>query len=374
MLMAANGRRRELRMGGGNSTGTRAEGLERLLARTRAAVCERREGQVLARHAARASGAPCVVVAQRRGGWRVDGAAGVSLPQVATPAPSSDGELDAWLAARTARNDWRAHDLKHGRRRVARLFAVRLTPQVLAACRAVEPYFAALDVPRARTEPTPIDLATLAHDLRQPLTSLRLWLSLVNERAPEQPPAEVLDRCLGIISRMDALIADVLAIDGGPRMFESDLDLAALVAAVAEEQRPVAAARDVRIAVERTAQPRLRGNRPSLMRALSNVIHNAIVHGPANGEVGVRVGVTAGVAFVEVRDGGPGVPPLLRERVFEPRFSSSGGNGLGLAVTRAVAQAHGGRAFFVDGTASGPCRLRLELPLVVDSPRALLAT
>jgi signal transduction histidine kinase len=335
------------------------------MARLRFAVRERAEGQVLAEHLARLTAGPCVVVARRRDGWRVDGAAGMELPRVLVPPPDDDGALERWLVAHSDCTRWRSSDLLHGRRRVGRVFlGTRLTPGVLAACRAVEPYFAALDVPRDRAQPGSLELSALAHDLRQPLSSVRLWLTLMAER----PETDCLSRCLATITRMDALIEDVLLLDPAQRKLDGEVDLAALVEDVAIECMPAAARRGVRLTVTAIVRPRLLGNRTSLIRALANIVHNAIAHGPSDAVVTITIGCDADVAFVEVQDEGAGVPEELRERVFAARFSTTAsGSGLGLAVTRAVAHAHGGRAFFVDGSTS---RLRLELPQRSPTTRA----
>jgi len=333
----------------------------------RLAVRGRDEGQVLAEHVGVLTDAPCVVVARRRDGWRIDGVSGVELGRVGTPPPSEDGALDAWLTDQTGLR-LRGRDLLHGRRRVARLFlAAPLSPAVVAACRAVEPYFAALDLPRDRAPPCGLELSALAHDLRQPLSSLRMWLTLLHEGRV----CDGIDRCRATVARMDALIEDVLLLDPAQRRCEEDLDLAALVEELLAESAPVAARRGVQLRIEVRLRPHVPGHRMSLWRALANVVQNAIAHGPPDHEVVATVGAADGRAFVEVRDEGGGIPVPLREQVFAARFTTApGGSGLGLAVTRAVADAHGGRAFVVDGAVS---RMRIELPLGRAEPqRAML--
>ena len=335
--------------------------IDRLLERMRLAVRHRGEGQLLAEWVARASAEACVVVARRRAGWRVEGAAGVTPS--AEPVPAAGGSaLTSWAARTTGRAPWHGQELLHGRRRVGCvLVAGRITPSIAAACRAVEPYFAALDGRREAAAPSELGLAALAHDLRQPLTSVGLWLTLL----AEQQPGEAVTRCLHTLERMDEMLQELLLLGSTPRRFDEELALAPLVAEVVEQRQPVAARRRVRLVMVEEAQPRVRGNRTALGRALSNVISNAIVHGPSDNEVTITVGSSDGLALVQVRDAGPGAPAALRERVFDPLFTTArNATGLGLAVTRAAVAAHGGRAYFDAGPASV---LHIELPLAGDA-------
>jgi two-component system, OmpR family, sensor kinase len=93
---------------------------------------------------------------------------------------------------------------------------------------------------------------------------------------------------------------------------------------------------------------------PALLgRALHNVLENARAHGPTNSPpLEVHVDEVSGVVRVTVRDHGPGFPPELLDRAFEPfvrgetsRSRNRGSTGLGLALVRRIAEAHGGRAF-----------------------------
>jgi two-component system sensor histidine kinase KdpD len=102
-------------------------------------------------------------------------------------------------------------------------------------------------------------------------------------------------------------------------------------------------------------------------QALSNVMENAIRFSPPGGDIVVSA-APGGSTSVRLRiaDDGPGIPPALRERVFQPfnRGDSEGGQagaGLGLAIARAIVAAHGGRTW-VEETPSGGAAVVLELP------------
>ena len=85
---------------------------------------------------------------------------------------------------------------------------------------------------------------------------------------------------------------------------------------------------------------------------MANLVLNAVQASPRGAEVRVAVGKGARGVVLEVSDAGPGIPPDLRDRVFEPFFSGRpGGTGLGLAVTRRLVEAHGGTLAFASGPA-----------------------
>ena len=101
-----------------------------------------------------------------------------------------------------------------------------------------------------------------------------------------------------------------------------------------------------------------------LHELLVNLVDNAIRHTPPGGQVTVRCGTAEGLAYLEVEDDGPGIPPDLRQRVRE-RFYHAGGNGqgsgLGLSIVEEIARTHRGRLLILDGSAGG-ARMRVELP------------
>ena len=107
-------------------------------------------------------------------------------------------------------------------------------------------------------------------------------------------------------------------------------------------------------------RPTVLGSRVCLRRALDNLLENARQHTPAGSQIEVTLDVDYQSTILMVRDEGPAVPASLRERVFEPFYTTREvGNGLGLAVVRMVAQAHGGTVRFLDGPGG---TVRLAIP------------
>ena len=180
-------------------------------------------------------------------------------------------------------------------------------------------------------------LAGVSHDLRLPLTRLRLRL----EQFPEGEARSAMQRD---IEEMDAMVGGTLDYlrAGSDTERAVKLNLNALVESLAEDAEAAGAKVSLRgTALPVTARPQ------ALRRCLANLIDNARRYG--GGEVDVTLRDGPGAVEIRIEDRGPGIPAEERERVFEPyvrleasRARHTGGTGLGLAIARAVARAHGG--------------------------------
>ena len=146
--------------------------------------------------------------------------------------------------------------------------------------------------------------------------------------------------------------------------------LGELVDETVDAMRPEAEAKGVAVRAEvPTALAPAVANPEKLQRVLFNLIQNAIRHTPSDGSVVVRAEPVADRIEIEVVDDGEGIAPEEREHVFDPFFRggdgsarSGSGAGLGLAVSRAIVEAHGGRIWLADVPA-GTC-VRFSLPAV----------
>ncbi len=195
-------------------------------------------------------------------------------------------------------------------------------------------------------------LRDVSHELRSPLARLRVALELARSRAGDRA-ADQLDRMELEAERIDQLIGQLLLLErltaGQPGGEAVAFDLASLIAEVVDDASFEAEAGGARVVYDSGGEAPMRGH-PSLMRsALDNVLRNAISFAPAGSEVEVRVQRTGADAVVLVRDHGRGVPEGQLETIFEPfarvaeaRERSSGGAGLGLAITRRAVAVHGG--------------------------------
>jgi signal transduction histidine kinase len=200
-------------------------------------------------------------------------------------------------------------------------------------------------------------LAAISHDLRTPITRLRLRAEFVEDD-------EQRARMLADLDEMEKMIASTLAFarDDAASEPRVRLDLAALVLGLVEDQLDLDA--DCRydgpesLVVE--ARPM------ALKRGLSNLVENAIKYG---GRARISLATTATEIRLTLDDDGPGIPEGDRERVFAPfvrldasRSRDTGGTGLGLAVARAAIRAHGGDIRLANRPEGG-LRVTVTLPL-----------
>jgi signal transduction histidine kinase len=209
--------------------------------------------------------------------------------------------------------------------------------------------------------------ADAAHELRTPLAVLGLRLQRAKLAAADRPAVE---RDLAQMNRLVGQLLDLARLEDPARLGEPTgirpVDLARVAREAAAMVLPLAEEKGRPLEVEAAAVVSLPGRPDELRRALCNLLENALVHGGGAVRVRVRVepGGSAGRrAVVEVSDEGPGIAEGLREEVFD-RFRKAApgeaGAGLGLAIVRQVARAHGGEARVRPGPG---CRVEIALPV-----------
>jgi two-component system OmpR family sensor kinase len=193
-------------------------------------------------------------------------------------------------------------------------------------------------------------VADASHELRTPLTALRGNVAFL---ARHGATPELIADLRQDAERLARLTDDLIAVSR-EEVADPPSDEVAL-----DELAAAIAAGDRRVRVEAEAL-RVLGDRAALERAISNLVQNAHVHGPPEGAITVVVERSGDRVFVKVRDEGPGLDPVDRERAFE-RFwradHDDSGSGLGLSIVRATAERHGGRAYADDGAC-----FTIELP------------
>lgn len=218
--------------------------------------------------------------------------------------------------------------------------------------------------------------ASLAHDLRGPLLTVRSYLELVAEEPPGALSAEVRDAveraARAAAHAQSVLEATVLeaAVQAAGReeaaAAPSLVDLDAVVRAVVDAMEAEIAATSAQ--VEIATLPPVLGDAAPLSRVFSNLIENALRHGAGSGPPRVTVSATVdrGCCTVSVRDRGPGIAPGERERIFASGVrgaSAAGtpGGGLGLATVRGLISRLGGRVWVDPEVTDGAC-VRISLP------------
>jgi signal transduction histidine kinase len=219
-------------------------------------------------------------------------------------------------------------------------------------------------------------VAAVSHDLRTPITALSLLAEALGDDivAPGERVA-YLDRMTTHIRALGALIDDLFELSrleaGDIAWSVEHVELGELVAETVAAMRVQAQAKGVDVRAELPADlAAVKANPEKVQRVLFNLIQNAIRHTPADGSVTVRAELAGEALEVEVADTGSGIPEPDRERVFEAFVQGEGGArsgghaGLGLAISRAIVEAHGGRIWVTDAPpADGGARVRFSLPL-----------
>jgi signal transduction histidine kinase len=198
--------------------------------------------------------------------------------------------------------------------------------------------------------------ATASHELRTPVTAIRGEAEVALSDAEDLETARQALRHIGahakfLNHRIEEMIGIARASDGKLHLDEARLDLREIAATAVEDARPFA--HSVEVALDMTlpdAPVEVVGDATWLRRAMLAVIENALKFSPMEGRVGVTLAQRDGFAEVTVTDQGPGVMPEELPLVFEAYYQTDagkarGGSGLGLSMTRWVAEQHGGRAY-----------------------------
>jgi len=215
--------------------------------------------------------------------------------------------------------------------------------------------------------------ADASHELRSPLAVMRSELEGTLARA--RTPAEYAQVLRGLeaevehMSRMvDQLLMLARADAGALRPAETNLDVADFLHETAARWRPVADSRHVRVDVDAPDSGSVWADPDLLRRVMDNLIDNATRHTPEGTAVQLTGVPTAGGWNIDVHDQGPGVPAAARPVLFDrfvradgARARDSAGAGLGLALSRAIAESHGGSLMLLDQNGSG-ATFRLFLP------------
>jgi len=201
--------------------------------------------------------------------------------------------------------------------------------------------------------------AGVAHEVRNPLASIKLRLDLTTAGELPESARKAVAAASAEIARLDRLVSDLLLVAGnklGPR---SAVGVGALVRARVESLQPWAQMRGVKLEASGDGDADI--DAESVARAIDNLVRNAVEASPAEGTVEVRVGDTAEAVLVQIEDHGAGVEPARAAELFEPFFTTKAeGTGLGLAISRAIARAHGGDVTYA--RAGEVTRFSLSLP------------
>ncbi|WP_183437315.1 ATP-binding protein [Methylobacterium sp. R2-1] len=208
-------------------------------------------------------------------------------------------------------------------------------------------------------------LAAISHDLRTPITRLRLRAEFIEDERAREMTLRDLDQMNGLVESALSYVRDG---QGAPGEGETTLiDLASVVQTVCDGFSDIGAA----VSLERTRHVLVRGRPDDLQRAITNLVDNAVKYGGGARLVMGPAGSSdhPGVA-VEVIDDGPGIPDAERSAMLQPfvrgdrarNLDAASGFGLGLSIVLAIVEGHGGRLRLENRPGGGFCA-RIELPL-----------
>lgn len=216
--------------------------------------------------------------------------------------------------------------------------------------------------------------ASLAHEIRNPLTSIQVDLQMVEERltGEDSETREIQARALAGVQRLDGTVSGALQAARSGRIDHRGVDvLDPLEAAVyAAEATVREAGGRLELSPPDTGVAQVRGDAQALEQLFLNLLLNAAQALEGSGTVRVRVGVQDSWVWVVVADDGRGIPEEQRTEVFEPFHTTRpGGTGLGLAIARRLTEAHGGEITMESEVGRGTT-VRVRLPALEERESA----
>jgi two-component system OmpR family sensor kinase len=204
-------------------------------------------------------------------------------------------------------------------------------------------------------------IADAAHELRSPLTALKLQLQLTERAVSDVQRSAAFTKLHDRLDRATHLVHQLLTLARhealSPEQEMPAVDLCALAQQVVADKSTLAEGKCIDLGAEISGPvPSVKGHADSLRIMLNNLVDNAIRYTPSGGKIDVRVFSIGGHAALRVTDTGPGIPPADRERVFDRFYrrdeASASGSGLGLAIVKNIIEQHGAEISMHDSGAS----------------------
>ena len=218
-------------------------------------------------------------------------------------------------------------------------------------------------------------VADAAHELRSPLTALKLQLQLLRRAPDDTARAAAVDGLAAGIDRAARLVEQLLTLarsePGAAPAAVEPVDLGELVREALADAHTFARARGSELTLDAAPTARVAGEPAALGALARNLVDNALRYSPPGSRVDVRVWREDGSVLLQVDDAGPGIPPAERARVFDRfyRRSTAGeeGTGLGLAIVRSVAARHRAE-LALDAAPAGGLRVTVRFEAAENQP------
>lgn len=204
-------------------------------------------------------------------------------------------------------------------------------------------------------------LARLAHEIRNPLSSLDIHVQLLEEdlgglvpamRSQLNPRLEIIR---GELHRLESIVDHFLRLAGPSELDLEAVEIAKIVNHVCDLLRPEAAARQIEVTTGvEPGLPAISADPVRLTQALMNLVINAMQAVERQGRIAVTARLSEHALLIEVSDNGPGIPQEKLASIFDPYFTTKvEGSGLGLWIAQQIATAHGGTIRAQNGSGGG---------------------
>lgn len=209
----------------------------------------------------------------------------------------------------------------------------------------------------------------LAHEIKNPLSTVQLNLQLLQEDLPNDPGNTRLTNRLNTVrnetNRLREILDDFLRYAGRMEVEKKPVELNGLLDELVDFFAPQAQAQRVQLRLRKSPSPIIAAIDSRLIKqAMLNLMINAVHAMPQGGELIMSLDSTDNQALIDVIDTGPGIPADVVDKVFEAYYSTKkGGTGLGLPMAKRIAEAHGGRLSVKSEPGKGS-DFTLALPLV----------
>jgi signal transduction histidine kinase len=225
-------------------------------------------------------------------------------------------------------------------------------------------------------------LGVVAHDLRNPLSTIQMQASALKRPGGEPErrslkPVEVIHRAARRMNRLVQDLLDVARMEAGQLAIErAPLTAGGLILEAVDMQKPLAESADLELQVEVDPDvPEVWGDRDRLLQVFENLIGNAIKFTPAGGRITAGAASKHGDVVFQVADTGVGIAPENLPRVFDQFWQATRagreGAGFGLAITKGIVEAHGGR-IWVESTEGRGSTFSFTIPKAAAAPQSLI--
>src|SRR5579863_8143596 len=216
--------------------------------------------------------------------------------------------------------------------------------------------------------------AGVAHEVKNPLNSMRIWLENLKASLPDVDglPAQAVRVLDSEIDRLDSVVKRFLDFTRPPEMHQEESSLKEILEEILAVERPEFDKANIKLEARLdTDVPRVLVDKPLLMQAMINLIVNAIEAMSSGGRLSLSLRRREEMAEIEIRDTGRGIAPEHRQRIFQLFFTTRpGGSGIGLASTFRTVQLHNGSIEFESEVGRGTT-FRIDLPLARQTESAL---